>query len=61
MMRSKMDVIKSKMGTIGNKMGRKFEQKRKAKLGKEKKQIWSRPKTNPCAPPNNDLLNGFSC
>ena len=31
-----MGVIKSKMGTIGSKMGRKFEQKRKAKWVKEK-------------------------
>ena len=30
-----MGVIKSKMGTIGSKMGRKFEQKRKAKWVKE--------------------------
>ena len=37
-----MGVIKSKMGTIGSKMGRKFEQKRKAKWVKKKK-IWSRP------------------
>ena len=37
-----MGVIKSKMGTIGSKMGRKFEQKRKAKWVKEK-EIWSRP------------------
>ena len=37
-----MGVIKSKMGTIGSKMGRKFEQKRKAKWVK-KRQIWSRP------------------
>ena len=36
-----MGVIK-KMGTIGSKMGRKFEQKRKAKWVKKKK-IWSRP------------------
>ena len=32
-----MGVIKSKMGTIGSKMGRKFEQKRKAKWVKKKK------------------------
>jgi len=32
---------KKQMGTTGSKMGRKFEQKRKAKW--EKKQIWSRP------------------
>ena len=31
-----MGVIKSKMGTIGSKMGRKFEQKRKAKWVKKK-------------------------
>jgi len=37
-----MGAIKSKMGTIGNKMGRKFEQKRKAKWVK-KKENWSRP------------------
>jgi len=30
------------MGIIGSKMGRKFEQKRKAKWVKKKK-IWSRP------------------
>jgi len=36
-----MGVIK-KMGTIGSKMGRKFEQKSKAKWVKKKK-IWSRP------------------
>ena len=30
-MRSKMSVIESKMGTIKSKIGRKFEQKRKAK------------------------------
>jgi len=35
-------VIKGKIGTIGSKMDRKFEQKRKAKWVKEKK-IWSRP------------------
>ena len=28
---------KSKMGTIGSKMGRKFEQKKKSKMGKKKK------------------------
>ena len=31
-----MGVIKSKMGPIGSKMGRKFEQKRKAKWVKKK-------------------------
>ena len=31
-----MSVIKSKMGTIKSKIGRKFEQKRKAKWVKEK-------------------------
>jgi len=37
-MRSKMSVhvIKSKMGTIKSKIGRNFEQKRKAKMGKRK-------------------------
>ena len=35
-MRSKIIVIKSKMGTITSKIGRKFEQKRKAKWVKEK-------------------------
>ena len=37
-MRSKMSVIKSKfkMGTIKSKIGRKFEQKRKAKWVKKK-------------------------
>ena len=39
-----MGVIKSKNGTTGSKMGGKFEQKRKAKWVKEKKQIWSRPR-----------------
>ena len=34
-----MGVIKSKMGTIGSKMGRKFEQKRKAKWVKEKENL----------------------
>ena len=33
------------MGTIGSKMGRKFEQKRKAKWV-NKKQFWSRPTYN---------------
>ena len=37
MMRSKMGVIKGKMGTTGSKMGRKFEQKRKANWVKESK------------------------
>ena len=37
-----MGVIKSKMGTIGSKIGRNFEQKRQAKWLK-KMQIWSRP------------------
>ena len=32
-----MGVIKSKIGTIGSKMGRKFEQKRNAKWGKKRK------------------------
>jgi len=32
--------------TIGSKMGRKFEQERKAKMG-QKKQIWSRPRWYP--------------
>jgi len=35
-MRNKMGVIKCKMGTIGSKMGRKFEQKRKNKMGRKK-------------------------
>ena len=34
-----MGVIKSKMGTIGSKMGRKFEQKRKAKWVKKKENL----------------------
>ena len=34
-----MGVIKSKMGTLGSKMGRKFEQKRKAKWVKEKENL----------------------
>jgi len=37
-MRSKMGVIK-KMGTIGSKMGRKFEQKSKAKWVKKKENL----------------------
>ena len=40
-----MGVIKSKMGTIGSKMGRKFEQKKKAKWVKKKnlvKAYWTR-------------------
>ena len=39
MIRSKMGLIKSKMVTIGSKMGRKFEQKRKAKWVKEKENL----------------------
>jgi len=35
-MRSKMSVIRSKMGTTKSKIGRKFEQKRKAKWVQEK-------------------------
>jgi len=46
LIRSKMGVIKSKTGTTGSQMGRKFEQKRKAKWVKKKK-IWSRPTYNP--------------
>jgi len=38
-----MGVMKSKMGTIGSKMGGEFEQKRKARWVKKKKKIWSRP------------------
>ena len=38
-MRSKKGVIKSKMGTSGSKMGRKFEQKRKAKWVKKKENL----------------------
>jgi len=38
-MRSKMGVIKSKTGTIGSQMGRKFEQKRKAKWVKKKENL----------------------
>ena len=34
-----MGVIKSKMGAIGSKMGRKFEQKRKAKWVKKKRKF----------------------
>ena len=34
-----MGVIKSKMGAIGSKMGRKFEQKRKAKWVKKKENL----------------------
>jgi len=34
--RSKISVFKSKMGTIKSTLGRKFEQKRKAKWVKEK-------------------------
>jgi len=34
-----MGVIKSKVGTIGSKIGRKFEQKRKAKWVKENRVI----------------------
>jgi len=49
-----MGVIKSKMGTIGSKMGRKFKQKRKAKWVK-KKQIWSRPITDMVS------LDGIHC
>jgi len=40
-----MGVIKSKMGTIGSKIGRKFEQKRQAKWVKKKMQIWSSAET----------------
>jgi len=36
---------KSKMGTIGSKMGRKFEQKRKAKWVSKN---WSRPTPRQC-------------
>ena len=35
-MRSKMSVIKNKMGTIKSKIGRKFEQKKKSRMGKRK-------------------------
>jgi len=52
-----MGVIKSKMGTTGSKMGRKFEQKRKAK--RKKKQIWSRPSVGTLGRQNNSTLGSF--
>jgi len=39
-----MGVIKSKMGTIGSKIGRKFEQKRQAKWVKKKCKFGQVPK-----------------